>query len=65
MKYNLTFTNASGQRETLTVRGPRCVAEWHAAKLLRQRVARAITIAPNSPPRARVAATDCAERDGE
>jgi hypothetical protein len=44
MKYDLTFTNAAGQRETLTVRGPRCVAEWHAAKLRRQRVARAITI---------------------
>lgn len=27
MKYDLTFTNAAGQRGTLTVRGPLCVAE--------------------------------------
>ena len=61
MKYDLTFTNASDQRGMLAVHGPRCVAEWHAAKVLRQRVARAITIAPSSPPRARAAATDCAD----
>jgi hypothetical protein len=43
----LTFTNEAGQRETLAVRGPRCVAEWQAAKLRRQRVTRFVLIAPN------------------
>ena len=46
--HTLTFTNESGCRETLTVRGPRCVAEWHAVKLRRQRVTRFVLITPNA-----------------
>ena len=43
--HTLTFTNENGRRESLSVRGPRCVAEWHAAKLRRQRVTRLVMIA--------------------
>jgi len=47
--HTLTFTNEDGCRETLDVRGPRCVAEWHAAKLRRQRVTRVVMITSNAP----------------
>ena len=44
----LTFENENGHRESLTVCGPRCVAEWHAAKLRRQRVTRFVIITPHN-----------------
>ena len=46
--HTLTFANENGHRESLTVCGPRCVAEWHAAKLRRQRVTRFVIITPNA-----------------
>ena len=46
--HTLTFTNEDGCCETLDVRGPLCVAEWHAAKLRRQRVTRFVLITPNN-----------------
>ena len=42
--HKLTFDNEDGVREALTVRGPRCVADWHAAKLRRQRVTRLVVV---------------------
>ena len=46
--HTLTFTNTDGHREHLRVCGPRCVAEWHASKLRRQRVTRFVLITPNA-----------------
>ena len=47
--HKLTFDNEDGVREALTVRGPRCVADWHAAKLRRQRVTRLVIVTKHQP----------------
>ena len=56
--HTLTFQNEDGHRESLGVCGPRCVAEWHAAKLRRQRVTRFVQITPNKQPFPRSEARD-------
>ena len=44
----LIFANEDGRRESLAICGPRCVAEWHTAKLRKQRVTRFVQIVPGA-----------------
>ena len=46
--HTLIFSNEDGHRESLSICGPRCVAEWHASKLRKQRVTRFVQIVPGA-----------------